>query len=167
VRLFLALRSIFFVFLLPGTVAGYVPYRILRGEDALVPPALVLANLAPALLVAVGAAVLFASVWEFFARGRGTLAPVDPPKELVVSGLYRYTRNPMYNGVLAILLGLAWLFRSAGVLEYAAGTFVAFTLFVLLYEEPALARRFGDSYAAYRRAVPRWGFTRRPYPGVH
>ena len=161
-RLALALRSIFFVFLLPGTVAFYLPIRLARGEGAEWPAAAI-ANLVPALLLAIGLAVLLTSVWEFFAAGRGTLAPVDPPKELVVSGLYRFTRNPMYNGVLAIVVAWAWLFRSGRLLAYAAALFVIFELFVRLYEEPALERLFGESYRAYCRAVPRWGFTRRPY----
>ena len=163
-RITLLLRSIFFVILIPGTVAGYVPLRIARAGGAVWrAPAATLSNLAPALLLAAGVAVLLTSVWEFFAAGRGTLAPVDPPKELVVSGLYRFTRNPMYNGVLAIVLAQAWLFRNAALIAYSGALIVIFTLFVRFHEEPWLERTFGDSYRAYRRAVPRWGFTFRSY----
>ena len=90
--------------------------------------------------------------WDFFAMGKGTLGPIDPPRVLVVSGLYRFTSNPMYNGVLAVIMGEAWLF-------------VLFHLFVVLYEEPALTSQFGDSCRVYRRAVPRRGFRTRPFQG--
>ena len=159
----LALRAVLFVFLLPGSVAGLFPRMILGAEGrARVPSPSLSAFGAGALLVA-GVAVLLRCVWDFFASGRGTLAPIDPPKRLVVAGLYRYTRNPMYNGVLAAVLGEAWLFRSAALLEYAAFVALAFHLFVVFYEERALASRFGEEYAAYRRSVPRWGFTIRPF----
>jgi protein-S-isoprenylcysteine O-methyltransferase Ste14 len=107
--------------------------------------------------------VLLTCVWAFLASGQGTLAPIDPPKQLVVIGLYRFTRNPMYNGVLAILLGEAWLFHSLAVVEYAAGFLVAAHIFVVLYEERALSSRFGESFREYRSAVPRWGFALRAY----
>jgi protein-S-isoprenylcysteine O-methyltransferase Ste14 len=162
-RTFLALRSLFFVLLLPGTAVAYVPFRILRATHRLGMPELSVASVAAGLVTLAGAAVLFRCVWDFFAAGRGTLAPVDPPRHLVVRGLYRVTRNPMYNGVLAVLLGEAWLFRSVPLAAYALLVFATFHLFVVLYEEPALASRFGESYRAYRAAVPRWGFTLRPF----
>jgi len=162
-RAFLAIRAVFFVALLPGVVAGYVPYRILLASGGIHYPALRLASVAASVLVVIGVIVLLRCVWDFFARGKGTLAPIDPPRHLVVGGLYRYTRNPMYNGVLATLLGEAWLFGSTSILEYAAFILIAFHLFVVLYEEPALNAQFQESYRAYRQAVPRWGFTTRPY----
>jgi protein-S-isoprenylcysteine O-methyltransferase Ste14 len=159
----LALRALFFVVLLPGTVAVYVPLRILHASDRLYLPALSIASLAAASLILFGSVVLLTCVWAFFASGQGTLAPIDPPRRLVVVGLYRFTRNPMYNGVLAILLGEAWFFRSLAVLEYAAGFLVAAHLFVVLYEERALSSRFGESFRNYRSAVPRWGLTLRAF----
>jgi protein-S-isoprenylcysteine O-methyltransferase Ste14 len=165
-KAFLAIRSIFFVVLLPGTVAGYVPFRLLRSGGQLRWPALSLSACLAALTTLVGAVVLLASVWELFAAGHGTLAPIDPPRQLVVSGLYRFTRNPMYNGVVAVLLGQAWLFSSVLLLEYAATVLVCFHLFVVLYEEPSLESRFGESYLSYRKAVPRWGFTIDPFSSV-
>ena len=162
-KAFLAARSIFFVVLLPGTVAGYVPLRLLRSAGQLRWPPLSLFTCLAALTTLVGAVVLLASVWEFFAAGHGTLAPIDPPRRLVVSGLYRFTRNPMYNGLVAVLLGQAWLFSSVRLLGYAATVLVCFHLFVVLYEEPALESRFGESYLSYRKAVPRWGFTLHPF----
>jgi protein-S-isoprenylcysteine O-methyltransferase Ste14 len=94
-KIFLAARSVFFVILLPGTVAGYVPLRVLRSAGQLRWPTLSLAACLAALTALAGVVVLLASVWEFFAAGHGTLAPIDPPRQLVVSGLYRFTRNPM------------------------------------------------------------------------
>ena len=162
-RLLLGLRALLFLVLLPGTVTGYVPYRMLKNRNLLRFPEVSLTTVAAGVLLLAGATVLLLCVWDFFAAGKGTLAPVDPPRQLVVRGLYRITRNPMYNGVLAILLAEAWLFRSVALLEYAGAVLVAFHLFVVLYEEPALASRFGETYAAYRKHVPRWGFTLRPY----
>ena len=162
-RLLLALRALLFVALLPGSVAGYIPYRMMKNRNLLQFPELSLANVAGGLLLLAGATVLLVCVWDFFAAGKGTLAPVDPPRQLVVRGLYRITRNPMYNGVLAMLLAEAWLFRSVALLEYAGAVLLAFHLFVVLYEEPALLSRFGETYAAYRKQVPRWGITLRPY----
>jgi protein-S-isoprenylcysteine O-methyltransferase Ste14 len=155
----LALRSLFFLLLIPGTVAGYIPWRIVRASTPA--PVIWPLSIAGGLLAAAGAFVLLRCVWDFFAFGRGTLAPIDPPRELVVHGLYRYTRNPMYNGVLLLLLGEAAFFRSLPLLQYAGLMFVLFHLAVVLYEEPALDARFGESYRAYRRATPRWGFRRR------
>ncbi len=160
----LALRSISFVFLLPGTVAVYLPFRILRLTGHWVLPEPTLSSLGAGALTLLGAAVLLRCVWDFFVSGRGTLAPVDPPRELVVSGPYRFTRNPMYHGVLAAILGQAWLFHSAPLLAYAAIVWVVFHLFVVLHEERALEATFGERYRAYRRTVPRWS-VRRASPG--
>lgn len=162
-KLFLALRALFFVALLPGVIAGYVPYRLLLRSGPPGLPEAGVSSIAAFALIAAGVLVLLRCVWDFFASGEGTLAPVDPPRHLVVRGLYRYTRNPMYNGVGAILLGEAWLFRSGAVLRYAALVLAAFHLFVVLYEEPALETRFDGAYLEYRRRVPRWGFTTRAY----
>lgn len=126
-------------------------------------PELGVASVTASVLTVTGIIVHIRCVWDFFARGKGTLAPIDPPRHLVVSGLYRYTRNPMYNGVFAFLMGVAWLFGSTSILTYAVGVIVFFHLFVIAYEEPALEAQFHESYRAYRKAVPRWGFTAHPY----
>ena len=162
-RTLLALRALLFLILLPGTVAGYIPFRIVRTAGGASSIGVSVASIASVCLIALGLWVLLRCVWDFFSIGRGTLAPLDPPKRLVVTGLYKFTRNPMYNGVLAVLLGEAWLFRSTTLLQYAAVMFVLFNLVVLVYEEPALQSQFGESYRAYRRKVPRWGFAMRPY----
>lgn len=108
----------------------------------------------------VGAAILIRCIWDFAAKGRGTLAPIDPPTQLVVQGLYRYVRNPMYLGVLLLLLGESAFFRSATLLQYTIAWFIVVNLMVLFYEEPALRRRFGESYQRYFRSVHRWLPTR-------
>src|SRR5688572_13153055 len=94
----LALRSLLFVLLLPGTVAGYIPLRIVAGGDSGFGIVRSPSSFAAGCLIVLGVAILLRCVWDFFAVGRGTLAPLDPPKHLVVNGLYRFTRNPMYNG---------------------------------------------------------------------
>lgn len=161
--MWLAVRALLFLILLPGTVAGYIPLQIVAATDPGFSIDFTVSSIAASCLIVLGACVLLRCVWDFFAVGRGTLAPLNPPKQLVVNGLYRFTRNPMYNGVVAILLGEAWLFRSSSLLQYGAVVFVLFNVFVLVYEEPALESQFGEGYRAYRRAVPRWGFTTRPY----
>jgi protein-S-isoprenylcysteine O-methyltransferase Ste14 len=152
----LFLRSVFFTIVVPGTVTVLIPYLIVARGGAVLPRgwgALQYLALAP---IVVGAAILLRCIWDFARLGRGTLAPVDPPKELVVQGLYRYARNPMYLGVLILLLGEAMLFESVALLEYAAGWFVVIHLVVVLHEEPTLRRRFGESYDVYCRSVRRW-----------
>jgi protein-S-isoprenylcysteine O-methyltransferase Ste14 len=152
----LLLRSIFFTFLLPGTVTVLIPYWIIssRSPDILSNyHAVRYFGSAP---MVIGAAGLLWCIWEFFAEGRGTLAPLDPPKHLVVRGLYRYVRNPMYVSVVTILLGEA-LFFSRTLLLIEAGVFFALAyLFVVLYEEPVLRQQFGESYVSYSQTVGRW-----------
>ena len=151
----LALRSLLWTVLLPGMIAGYVPWRWL-GISQVRPGFTNPLDLLGLLVIVAGAALLGACIWEFASRGRGTLSPVDPPKELVVQGLYRYVRNPMYVAVSTILVGEALLARSTALLVYWGIFFAAANLFVMLYEEPALRRQFGDSYVRYQQRVGRW-----------
>jgi protein-S-isoprenylcysteine O-methyltransferase Ste14 len=104
----------------------------------------------------IGAAIYFRCAWEFAARGLGTPAPIAPTKFLVTTALHRYVRNPMYIGVALAILGEAAVFRSVHVVEYAAIMLLIAHIFVVLYEKPTLQRQFGESYAEYRRRVPRW-----------
>lgn len=103
-----------------------------------------------------GALLLGVCIWEFARSGRGTLSPVDPPTELVVRGLYRFVRNPMYLSVTTIVFGEVMLAQSQGLLAYWAVWFAAVNLFVFGYEEPTLRRQFGASYDDYTRRVRRW-----------
>lgn len=146
------LRALFFLLLLPGTIAFLVPLSIgaRTGSD---PGALRALGF---VFQVAGTCILLWCVRDFAVRGRGTLAPVDPPKELVAVGLYRWVRNPMYVGVVTVLIGHALFFGSGALWLYAAAVFAGFQGFVTLYEEPALAARFGASYARYRASVPRW-----------
>jgi protein-S-isoprenylcysteine O-methyltransferase Ste14 len=156
----LALRSLTFTILIPGMVAGIIPYFILSaGGPSSVEPFSLLQALS-LVLGAAGAAILAWCIWDFAAKGGGTLAPIDPPKRLVVHGLYRYVRNPMYLGVLLLLLGETGLFRSLPLLQYTTAWFIIVQLIVVFYEEPTLRRRFGDSYERYYRSVHRWLPTR-------
>ena len=152
----LVLRSLFFALVVPGTVAVLIPYLIVVREGASIVGSWTPRHFLSLVPMVVGAAVLVWCIWDFAAKGRGTLAPVDPPKQLVVQGLYRYVRNPMYLGVLVLLLGEAAFFNSITLLQYTAIWFVIVNLFVVFYEEPALRRRFGDSYERYFRSVHRW-----------
>ncbi len=154
------LRALFFVLLLPGSL-GYALPIWLGSASGSPPGALRWLGLVP---LAAGTAALLWCVRDFAVRGRGTLAPVDPPRELVSVGLYRWVRNPMYVGVLTTLLGHALWFGSPSLLLYAALVASGFHLFVVLYEEPVLGRRFGEPYRRYCGAVPRW-IPRRPGPG--
>lgn len=104
----------------------------------------------------VGNGLLATCIWEFARRGRGTLAPIDPPRVLVVQGLYCYVRNPMYLSVTAILLGEVLLTGSLSLLAYWAAWFIAANAFVMAYEEPTLRRQYGASYEAYTQSVGRW-----------
>jgi len=94
--------------------------------------------------------------WDFLVKGHGTPAPIDPPKELVAVGFYRYTRNPMYVGILLVLIGHFLWFGFWNLLVYAVVVFIAFNSFVILYEEPNLKNKFGAVYDDYCRRVPRW-----------
>ena len=118
-----------------------------------------------ALLTAVGALVVIHSFARFVVEGLGTPAPVAPPRRLVVGGLYRHVRNPMYVALVSAIVGQTLLFGRPLLLAYAAAVGVAFVAFVRWYEEPTLARRFGGEYDAYRRAVPGWWPRLRPWRG--
>ena len=117
-------------------------------------------------LVTVGAALDLTCVCLFVLRGRGTPAPFDAPREFVAVGPYRYVRNPMYHGAYVMLAGFALVFRSPAMLAFVAVPAVCAHVFVLGFEEPVLEERFGESYRAYLRAVPRWLPRLKPWAGV-
>lgn len=148
------LKSLFFFILAPGLLIGYLPYLISTSDTELFAPG-VLGYLAFPLWF-VGWTVMIWCFWIFTADGRGTPAPIDPPRELVVVGPYRFVRNPMYAAGLAALLG--WILWSPSLSLILA--FLLFLLathfFITLYEEPTLMRTFGAVYEDYCRRVPRW-----------
>ena len=151
----LALRSLLWTILMPGMVAGYVPWRFF-GVDQVHVRWTNPVHLTGLLCIAVGALLLAACIFEFARSGKGTLSPADPPRELVVRGLYRHVRNPMYLSVSAILIGETLLTRSRDLLLYWAVFFLLANVFVIVFEEPMLRRQFGSSYEQYTKRVGRW-----------
>jgi protein-S-isoprenylcysteine O-methyltransferase Ste14 len=161
----LAVKSVVFALLIPGTVTILIPYVLVSGRLTRA-----FSHWSPlqyfALLpIAMGAAVLVICIRDLAILGRGTLAHIDPPKRLVVRGLYHHVRNPMYLGALMLLLGEALVFRSLGILVWATLWFVAINCVVVFYEEPVLHRDFGEAYRRYCRTVSRWGLG-RPHGGA-
>jgi protein-S-isoprenylcysteine O-methyltransferase Ste14 len=155
-RASLALEAVLFTVIVPGAVTFWIPAGLL--DLFTVAPCTDWAWLRWASTVPLAAGVLIyvRCVWEFATRGRGIPAPVDHPKTLVVSGLYRYVRNPMYLGVILVLIAEAMWFPSWSFALYIAAFFAAVNVYILAYEEPNLRRRFGEDYARYRAAVSRW-----------
>lgn len=158
-----ALGSAAFFALAPGVVAGVVPWA-LTGWQPHSAPAIV--RVAGAAITVAGAAAVVGEFVRFVREGRGTPAPVAPTERLVVGGLYRYVRNPMYLGVAATIVGQALLLARPVLALYAAAFAAVVATFVRLYEEPALLRRFGAEYEAYRHAVPAWRPRLRPWAGA-
>jgi protein-S-isoprenylcysteine O-methyltransferase Ste14 len=158
-----ALGSGVFFALAPGVVAGLVPWWLTGWQVRALPAWWQPLRLAGAVLLAAGIVVLVHAFARFVVEGLGTPAPVAPTQELVVGGLYRYVRNPMYLAVLAAILGQALVLGQLVLLPYAALVAAAFVAFVHWYEEPTLARQFGARYQAYRQAVPGWWPRRRPW----
>jgi protein-S-isoprenylcysteine O-methyltransferase Ste14 len=155
-RLTAILGSIVFFFVAPGTVAGLVPWWISGWRVRAEFPGLIALQAVGGVVGLAGLTIVVDSFARFALVGRGTPAPVAPPRRLVVTGLYRHVRNPMYVGVLAMIVGEAALFADARLVAYALVVWAGFHTFVLAYEEPALRRAFPDDYAAYTAVVPRW-----------
>lgn len=159
------LGSFVFFWIAPATVAGWIPWMLTRWQ---MQPPLLGASAGRWLgsaLVGAGAISVAECFGRFALKGLGTPAPVVPTERLVVSGLYRYVRNPMYLGVVGAIAGQALLFGSPVLLEYAVVVWLFFFAFVVLYEEPSLQRRFGTSYENYRANVRRWWPRITPWQG--
>ncbi|MBE2180764.1 MAG: isoprenylcysteine carboxylmethyltransferase family protein [Chthoniobacterales bacterium] len=152
------LRATLAFLALPAMVAGLVPWLISK-----LPGPGLFQSSCGTILLAAGAGILLVSAISFHRRGKGTLAPWDPPKHLVVADLYRFNRNPMYVGVALTNLGWALCTGNPWNYGYAILVPVAFHLRVVLYEEKEMARLFGSEWNSYRHAVPRWGIARHPY----
>jgi protein-S-isoprenylcysteine O-methyltransferase Ste14 len=144
-------RALFAFLALPGVAAGVVPMLILGGRFHLGPAAV-----AGGAMMVAGGFLLLWCVRDFFVCGRGTIAPWDPPKRLVVGGPYRLVRNPMYIAVLALVGGWALAFASLALTAYLAVLGAGFHGRVVLGEELWLRRRFGPEWDVYCRQVPRW-----------
>src|SRR6516164_401060 len=159
------LGSAIFLVIAPGIVAVYMPWRICRWhlESPLLGTSVF--RLVGVLLIAAGLPVLLDSFARFALQGLGTPAPIFPTRYLVVSGLFRYVRNPMYVAVLLLILGQGLLFGSVRVLEYGIAVWVGFYLFVLIYEEPTLRNSYGREYEEFCANVPRWIPCLRPWRG--
>jgi protein-S-isoprenylcysteine O-methyltransferase Ste14 len=148
----LALRNLIFTVIVPGAGGVYVPWLILTAGGAQPTPAVW-----PAVVViAAGAALYLWCLWLFATVGRGTPGPWDAPRRLVAVGPYRWVRNPIYVSALLVVSGETLLFLSLPLLAYLAIFAIGVHVFVVTYEEPTLAQRFGDEYESYRQAVPRW-----------
>jgi protein-S-isoprenylcysteine O-methyltransferase Ste14 len=147
--------SALFFILAPGVVAGLLPWLLTHWHRLPLSPFPTF-SLFGALPIVAGLAVLVHAFVRFALEGAGTPAPVAPTERLVIGGIYRHVRNPMYVAVLAIILGQALLFGQASLVVYAGIVGMAMFAFVRSYEEPLLASRYGAAYAAYRTAVPGW-----------
>jgi len=146
-------ETLIFTVFVPGTVAGYVPWRLRQGAAPVTGPGKWVAFA----IIAIGVAIyLYTAFWGFALIGGGTPAPIAPTKILVVRGLHRFVRNPMYVGVALVIGGQAWLFHSVHIAIYTVCMLLVAHLFVLVYEEPTLHRQFGEEYDRYCAAVPRW-----------
>jgi len=150
------LGSAIFLVIAPGTLAIYGPWAITRWRFA--PPLLGVFSLRilGVLMIVGGLPILLDSFIRFALQGLGTPAPIAPPQRLVVTGLYRWVRNPMYVAVSLLIFGQGLLFGSVRLLEYGLLVWLAFFAFVALYEEPALSRKFGKEYEEYCGQVSRW-----------
>ena len=147
--------AIFFI-AAPCVVAGLVPWLLTRWEFGPPWPASGLLAVIGVVITIAGAAVLVNAFVRFAREGRGTPAPVAPTEELVITGPYRWVRNPMYLAVVAVIIGQALLLRQASLLIYAAVVAAAFAAFVKLYEERVLAERYGEVYRSYQATVSGW-----------
>ena len=151
-----ALKTFLWSVFVPGTLTILVPYLLLSYKLELYHLELSSFRFIGLLPIVLGALAYLWCAWDFTFKGKGTPAPFDPPKEIVVRGLYRYVRNPMYVAASLALTGEVILFGSISILIYAAIVFSVFHLWIIFYEEPTLKRKFGASYEQYCMKVSRW-----------
>jgi protein-S-isoprenylcysteine O-methyltransferase Ste14 len=158
-----AVGSTVFFLAAPGMVAGLIPWLLTRWQAREPLPYWAPMRVLGGILLVAGLIALIRAFVRFVMEGLGTPAPIAAPERLVVGGVYRYVRNPMYVAVLAAIVGQALLLGRLGLLLYAAAAWLLVAGFVRWYEEPTLTRRFGEDYEAYRRAVPAWWPRLRPW----
>ena len=158
-----AIGSAVFFVLAPGMVVGLIPWLLTRWQVREPLPYWIFMRALGAVLLVAGLIALIGAFVRFVVEGLGTPAPVAAPDRLVVGGVYRYVRNPMYVAVLVAIVGQALLLGRLVLLLYAAGAWLVVAAFVRFYEEPTLTSRFGADYEAYRRAVPAWWPRLRPW----
>ncbi len=164
-RVLAILGSALFFVIAPGTVAGFVPWRISRWRFESPGIWWLPLQVIGGALVAAGTLVLLDSFARFAIKGLGTPAPVFPTRHLVVSGLYRHVRNPMYLAVVAVIMGQGLILADTRLLVYGVFAGFCFHLFVVAYEEPTLRAAFGSEYDVFCRCVSRWLPRLRPWPG--
>ena len=153
---FITVRAITYATLFIGFLLVYVPARVLSWSGAVRPAVIGGPQILGTIIANVGAVIALWCVVTFVWVGRGTPAPFDPPRRLVIRGPYRFVRNPMYLGAGLSMLGAALFYKSIGLVIYTAVFLLAGSLFVVFYEEPTLRRTFGPEYDAYCHRVRRW-----------
>ena len=151
-RMKLYLKAAVITLVAPGGVGGLLPALVVSGRDTADGAKMALA----VCLMGIGAAMYVRCAWDFAAFGKGTPLPIDAPKRLVIRGLYRYSRNPMYVGLITMVAGWAILFWSIILVGYGLFLFVFFSVFIHFHEEPHLSREFGEEYEEYKSQVGRW-----------
>jgi len=154
--MFVLIRTLTYATLFIGFVLIYLPARLLAWSGIVRPTGLGWPQILGAVICAVGALIALACVCSFAFIGKGTPAPFDPPRRLVIRGPYRFVRNPMYFGAALALAGAALFFQSALLFAFVAGFLLVTHLFVVIYEEPTLRRSFGPEYETYCERVHRW-----------
>lgn len=161
--MFVLIRAVTYASLFIGLLLVYLPGRLLSSAGIDRPTVIGMPQIAGMIIGTIGATIALWCIFTFAFIGKGTPAPFDPPRKLVIRGPYRFVRNPMYIGAVLALLGAALFYGSLSILIYTGVFLLATHLFVVLYEEPTLRRTFGADYEAYCRRVSRWS-PRRPLP---
>ena len=162
--MFLIFRAITYAAFFIGFLLIYLPARVLASAGIVRPPTIAAPQVAGIIVGSIGAAVALWCIFTFATIGKGTPAPFDPPRRLVVRGPYRFVRNPMYIGAALALAGAALFYKSPPLLAYAAVFLGVCHVFVVAYEEPTLRRTFGPEYEAYSGRVSRWWPAARTVP---
>lgn len=150
-------RNLFFTILQPGVVAGLIPYLLVRKifKESFA-QLFRSSHFLGIILFVAGLALMLICITNFGVKGKGTLSPADPTKKLVIAGPYKFSRNPMYIGVMLILIGESIFFKSLALSIYSLFIFTAFHVFIIYFEEPRLRKDFGTEYLEYIQKVPRW-----------